>query len=173
MDTAGVSVHEGRESLGARRPRAGGIRRLSTAAQEALAAFIDAVVIVDPIDYQRGHDEPGEPPTPLRTLPFGMSIEGLVTFPGLPARRSCAHSQDPVAWRVSPHAVSGPGHLRCRPAASPRRGGRLVDVCGTPRRTLLGGCSVIGQAARGWPLNTSRVCQQTWRLAGRVVPGRG
>jgi hypothetical protein len=35
----------------------------------------DAVVIVDPAEYQR---RPGEPERPLRTLPFGQA--GLVTF---------------------------------------------------------------------------------------------
>jgi hypothetical protein len=41
----------------------------------ALADFMDAVVIVDPAEYQR---RPGEPERPLRTLPFGQA--GLVTF---------------------------------------------------------------------------------------------
>ena len=41
---------------------------------------MDAVVIVDPLDYQRRHDEPGDPPAPLRTLHFGANTEGLVTF---------------------------------------------------------------------------------------------
>jgi len=43
--------------------------------QLALADFMDAVVIVDPAEYQR---RPGEPERPLRTLPFGRA--GLVTF---------------------------------------------------------------------------------------------
>jgi hypothetical protein len=43
--------------------------------QLALADFMDAVVIVDPAEYQR---RPGEPERPLRTLPFGQA--GLVTF---------------------------------------------------------------------------------------------
>jgi hypothetical protein len=42
-----------------------------------LAAFLDAVVIVDPMEYQRS---PGEPRKPLRTLYFGPHDEGLVTF---------------------------------------------------------------------------------------------
>ena len=41
----------------------------------ALSDFMDAVVIVDPADYQR---RPDEPERPLRTLPFGQA--GLVTF---------------------------------------------------------------------------------------------
>jgi hypothetical protein len=36
---------------------------------------MDAVVLVDPAEYQR---RPGEPERPLRTLPFGRA--GLVTF---------------------------------------------------------------------------------------------
>ena len=43
--------------------------------QLALSDFVDAVVIVDPAEYQR---RPGEPGRPLRTLPFGQA--GLVTF---------------------------------------------------------------------------------------------
>jgi hypothetical protein len=43
--------------------------------QLALADLMDAVVIVDPAEYQR---RPGEPEQPLRTLPFGQA--GLVTF---------------------------------------------------------------------------------------------
>ena len=36
--------------------------------QLALSDFMDAVVIVDPAEYQRRRDEPERP---LRTLPFG------------------------------------------------------------------------------------------------------
>jgi hypothetical protein len=43
--------------------------------QLALADFMEAVVIVDPAEYQR---RPGEPDRPLRTLPFGQA--GPVTF---------------------------------------------------------------------------------------------
>ena len=43
--------------------------------QLALSDFMDAVVIVDPAEYQR---RPEEPERPLRTLPFGQV--GLVTF---------------------------------------------------------------------------------------------
>ena len=41
--------------------------------QLALSDFMDAVVIVDPAEYQR---RPDEPERPLRTLPFGQA--GLV-----------------------------------------------------------------------------------------------
>jgi hypothetical protein len=53
---------------------------LSPAARARLAAFLDAVVIVDPLQYQRRHDEPDDPPAPLRILHFGEHDEGLVTF---------------------------------------------------------------------------------------------
>jgi hypothetical protein len=43
--------------------------------QLALSDFMDAVVIVDPAEYQR---RPDAPERPLRTLPFGEA--GLVTF---------------------------------------------------------------------------------------------
>jgi hypothetical protein len=48
---------------------------LPPAVQRALADLLDAVVLVDPAEYQR---RPGEPDRPLRTLPF--SHAGLVTF---------------------------------------------------------------------------------------------
>ena len=38
---------------------------------------MDAVVIVDPADYER---RPGEPAGSLHTLPFGPYGQGLVTF---------------------------------------------------------------------------------------------
>jgi hypothetical protein len=43
--------------------------------QLALSDFMDAVVLVDPAEYQR---RPDEPERPLRTLLFGQA--GLVTF---------------------------------------------------------------------------------------------
>jgi len=45
--------------------------------RQQLATFMDAVVIVDPMDY---HRSPAEPRKPLRTLCFGLQSEGLVTF---------------------------------------------------------------------------------------------
>ena len=53
---------------------------LGTLAQALLTSFMDAVVIVDPIDYQRHPGEHSDPPAPLRTLHFGRHHEGLVTF---------------------------------------------------------------------------------------------
>jgi hypothetical protein len=44
-----------------------------------LAVFMNAVVLVDPIEYQ--HDEPGAPKD-VRTLYFGPHGEGLVMFLG-------------------------------------------------------------------------------------------
>jgi hypothetical protein len=49
---------------------------LSSVTQALLTAFMDAAVIVDPIDYQRHPGERSDPPAPLRTLHH----EGLVTF---------------------------------------------------------------------------------------------
>jgi hypothetical protein len=45
-----------------------------------LAAFMDAVVIVDPVHYQRHRDEHDDVSMPLRTLHFGQHGEGLLTF---------------------------------------------------------------------------------------------
>ena len=53
---------------------------LNPAVQASLAAFMDAVVIVDPVQYQRRRDEPDDVSRPLRTLHFGLHDEGLVTF---------------------------------------------------------------------------------------------
>jgi hypothetical protein len=53
------------------------IAQLPPPARRALLEFLDAAVIVDPAEYQRS---PAVPPRPLRTLPFGPSSEGLVTF---------------------------------------------------------------------------------------------
>jgi hypothetical protein len=53
---------------------------LSSVTQALLTAFMDAAVIVDPIDYQRHPGERSDPPAPLRTLHFGRHHEGLVTF---------------------------------------------------------------------------------------------
>jgi hypothetical protein len=41
---------------------------------------MDAVVIVDPLQYQRPPGELVHRLKPLRTLPFGRHNEGLVTF---------------------------------------------------------------------------------------------
>ncbi len=53
---------------------------LILAVQAVLAAFLDAVVIVDPVQYQRRRDERDDVSMPLRTLHFGPHDEGLVTF---------------------------------------------------------------------------------------------
>ena len=54
---------------------AGQLAGLAPQVRLAFAELMDAVVIVDPAEYQR---RPGEPERPLRTLPFGQA--GLVTF---------------------------------------------------------------------------------------------
>jgi hypothetical protein len=53
---------------------------LSPAVQALLASFMDAVVIADPIEYQRHPGEPAEAGKLLRTLHFGQHNEGFVTF---------------------------------------------------------------------------------------------
>ncbi len=53
------------------------LAELPTHVKRELATFMDAVVIVGPMEYQR---RPGEPGRPLRTLYFGPQNEGLVTF---------------------------------------------------------------------------------------------
>ncbi|HUZ55181.1 MAG TPA: hypothetical protein VMU94_21980 [Streptosporangiaceae bacterium] len=45
--------------------------------QQALAGFMDAVVIVGPAEYRR---RPDDTSGALRTLPFGPYSQGLVTF---------------------------------------------------------------------------------------------
>ena len=53
---------------------------LPPAARASLVAFMDAVVIVDPVQYQRHRDERNDVPMPLRSLHFGPDGGGLVTF---------------------------------------------------------------------------------------------
>ena len=53
---------------------------LPAAARASLAVFMDAVVIVDPVQYQRRRDERDDVSMPLRALHFGPDGGGLVTF---------------------------------------------------------------------------------------------
>ena len=53
------------------------IAGLPAHARRALIELLDAVVIVDPAEYQRAA---GQPARPLRSLPFGPNGQGLVTF---------------------------------------------------------------------------------------------
>ena len=53
---------------------------LRPAARVSLAAFMDAVVIVDPVQYQRRRDERDDVSMPLRSLHFGPDGGGMVTF---------------------------------------------------------------------------------------------
>jgi hypothetical protein len=53
---------------------------LPPAVRAFLAAFMDAVVIVDPVQYQRRRDERDDASMPLRSLHFGPEGGGLVTF---------------------------------------------------------------------------------------------
>lgn len=58
-------------------PAEGELAGLSRAAGKALTESMDAVVIIDPAEFQR---RPGEPAGNLRTLPFGPNSQVLVTF---------------------------------------------------------------------------------------------
>ena len=53
---------------------------LAQLGQAALTFFMNAAVLVDPIEYQRHAGERTDPPALLRTLHFGQHHEGLVTF---------------------------------------------------------------------------------------------
>jgi hypothetical protein len=53
---------------------------LSLEVRKALSAFMDAVVIVDPLEYQRDPGEIAAADGQLRTLYFGIHHQGLVTF---------------------------------------------------------------------------------------------
>lgn len=53
---------------------------LPTHVKATLTSFMDAVIIADPMEYQRRPDEISDPPKPLRSLHFGQNDEGLVTF---------------------------------------------------------------------------------------------
>jgi len=66
---------------------------LSPALRAQLASFIDAVVIVDPIEYQHHPGEPADPAKLLRTLHFGQHHEGLVTFLASPRMTWCSSSR--------------------------------------------------------------------------------
>jgi hypothetical protein len=53
---------------------------LPPAARASLAAFMDAVVIVDPVQYQRRRAERDDVSMPLRSLHLGPEGGCLVTF---------------------------------------------------------------------------------------------
>ena len=57
---------------------------LPAAVRASLAAFMDAVVIVDPVQYQRRRDERDDVSMPLRSLHFGPD-SGSGYVPGVPA----------------------------------------------------------------------------------------
>jgi hypothetical protein len=79
--------------------------------QFALSDFMDAVVIVDPTEYQR---RPGEPDRPLRTLPFGQA--GLVTFLVAGGRRRGRSFRGSLGGRMA--LVTASGGLSLLAAAS-------------------------------------------------------
>ena len=66
--------------MGAGRPADQEFADLDPTVQALLAAFLDAVVIVDPVQYQRRRNERDDVSMPLRTLHFGPHDERLVTF---------------------------------------------------------------------------------------------
>jgi hypothetical protein len=53
---------------------------LSLGGQAELTAFMNAAILVHPMEYQRHVGESSGPAAPLRTLHFGKHHEGLVTF---------------------------------------------------------------------------------------------
>jgi hypothetical protein len=53
---------------------------LPAAARASLTAFMDAVVIVDPVQHQRRSDEREDVSMPLRLLHFRPGRRGLLTF---------------------------------------------------------------------------------------------
>jgi hypothetical protein len=57
---------------------------LPPAARASLAAFTDAVVIVDSVRYQRRRDERDDVSVPLRSLHFGPGGGGPGHVPGVP-----------------------------------------------------------------------------------------
>ena len=58
---------------------------LPPAARASLAAFMDAVVIVDPVQYQRRSGERDDVSMPLRSLHFGPDGGGAGHVSGVPA----------------------------------------------------------------------------------------
>ena len=54
---------------------------------------MDAIVIVDPVRYQRRRDERGDVSMPLRSLHFGPDGGGSVTFLVYPLMISCLSSR--------------------------------------------------------------------------------
>src|SRR5271169_487221 len=70
---------------------------LPPAARASLAAFMDAVAIVDPVQYQRRRDERDDVSMPLRSLHFGPprdSVEVLPNGPGDTENPQCAGPGD-------------------------------------------------------------------------------
>lgn len=62
---------------------------LTPAVRASLAAFMDAVVIMDPVQYQRRCDERDDVFMPLRTLHFGPHDEGWSRFSCIRLMISC------------------------------------------------------------------------------------
>jgi hypothetical protein len=86
---------------------------LPPAARASLVAFMDAVVIVDPMQYQRRCDERDDVSMPLRSLHFGPDAAGLVTFLVYPRDDLVLVVKIPVARRLAAFG-SVPAPLRGR-----------------------------------------------------------
>lgn len=56
------------------------LNTMSPVAQALLTSFMDAAVLVDPLEYQHHSGEAADSPKLLRTLHFDSHHEGLVTF---------------------------------------------------------------------------------------------
>ena len=110
---------------------------------------MDAVVIVDPVQYQRRRDERDDVSMPLRSLHFGPDGGGLVTFlataerviPCLHVRRdrSVHQVRDPSSPRSRPssrHASSSAGSSRKHPAGitPPASSSQAASTCATSPR---------------------------------------
>ena len=66
--------------MGAGWPGSAGVRRPASGCASIPSVILDAVVIVDPVQYQRRGDERDDVSMPLRSLHFGPDGSGLVTF---------------------------------------------------------------------------------------------
>ena len=71
--------------------------------QLALSDFMDAVVIVDPAEYQR---RPEEPARPLRTLPFGVMNYGSGTVTPITTATNKAEKAIKVGAGPGPIVIS-------------------------------------------------------------------
>lgn len=128
-----------RVPVGAGRPGSAEFADLPAAARASLAAFMDAVVIVDPVQYQRRRDEREDVWMPLCSLHFGPGGGGPGHVPLLvilrrtrfqgPTDAECTHavmarsSRPPGSVLPSPASISRvtmPRRVVRRPVADAR-----------------------------------------------------